>query len=141
MISRTQFVIAPERGGVRVVYLDGRAHPPASLWAPVAGGNSIGHFEGKDLVVDTVGMSSGQVPAGGWRTPQTHLVERYSLSADGQKMTVLYTWTDPKIYLQPHSYHYTFDRLPAGSYAFEDWCDPSDPSAYNSIVPPSQGKN
>jgi hypothetical protein len=138
VISRDQFVIAPERGGIRIIYVDGRPHPPAALWAPRAGGNGVGHFEGNDFVADTIGMSAGQVPAGGWRTPQTHLAERYTLSADGNKLTIHYTWTDPKVYVQPHSYIYTFDRLPPGSYAFEDWCDPSDPSAYTSIVPPSQ---
>ena len=43
-----------------------------------------------------------------------------------------------EIYQKPHSYRYVFDRLPPGSYAFEDWCDASDPIERQSIVPPPQ---
>ena len=37
-----------------------------------------------------------------------------------------------------HEYHYDLDRSPAGSYAFEEWCDASDPLEQQSIVPPPQ---
>lgn len=138
VVSKYQAVIAPERDGLRVIYLDGRPHPPLALLMPTAAGHSVGHFEGRDLVVDTVGFATGPVPAGGWRTARTHLTERYTLSADGRHLSVHYTWTDPAIYVKPHSYLYTFDRLPAGSYAFEYWCDPRDSAQYTSIVPPAQ---
>jgi hypothetical protein len=138
VVSRYQVVIAPERDGLRVIYLDGRSHPPPSLLTPTGGGNSIGHFQDGELIVDTIGMTAGMVPAGGWRLPSTRLVEHFSVSADGQHMRIQYTWTDPKVYVKPHTYTYAFDRLPAGSYAFEEWCDPSDPAEYSSIVPPPQ---
>jgi hypothetical protein len=140
VVSPRQVVVAPERDGLRIIYLDGRAHPPASLLTPTGGGNSVGHFDHGVLLVDTVGMTPGQVPAGGWRLPSTHLQERYQTSADGKQLLVTYTWSDPKVYVKPHSYTYKFDRLPAGSYAFEEWCDPSDPAEYTSIVPPPQQK-
>lgn len=138
VVSPLEVVLAPERNGVRVIYLDGRPHPPPGLLTPTGGGNSIGHFEHGVLLVDTVGMMPGAVPAGGWRLPSTHLHERISTSADGKQLQITYTWTDPALYLKPHTYTYKFDRLPAGSYAFEDWCDPSDPSEYTSITPPPQ---
>jgi hypothetical protein len=138
IISRGQVVFSPERDGVRIIYTDGRPHPAVSMVAPMAGGHSVGHFEGDELVVDTVGMTPGPVAAGGWRTPQTHLTERFSVTPDGQHLSIRYTWTDPKVYVKPHRYMYTFDRLPAGSYAFEYWCDPSDTSQFTSIVPPKQ---
>lgn len=135
---KDKVVLAGERGGVRHVYLDGRAHPPASRRVPTPAGHSVGHYEGRALVVETVGLTPGAVVAGGMRSPETRLTERFEVSADGAMLTIAYRWDDPKIYVKPHAYSLHFDRLPAGSYAFEDWCDASDPVERQSIVPPEQ---
>lgn len=136
--QQDEVVIAPERNGVRRIYLDGRRQPDLSRWTPTNSGHGVGHYEGKVLVVETVGLAAGPVPAGGYRTPETHLTEHFEVSPDGQHLTIHYTYRDPQIYLHPHSYDYTFDRLPAGSYAFEDWCDASDPHERESITIPEQ---
>jgi len=136
--QKDEVIIAPERGGSRRIYMDGRAHPDLSLLTPSVNGNSVGHYENKVLVVDTVGLTAGGVPAGGYRTPETHLTERFEVSPDGKHLTVTYTYTDPKIYVKPHTFEYTFDRLPADSIALEDWCDASDPIEKYSVVPPPQ---
>lgn len=136
--SQRQFVIALERGGARTIFTDGRLHPDAGHWTPTAAGHGVGHYENDVFVVDTVGLPTGRVPGEGWRTPETHLIERYELSADGQHMTIHYSYNDPKLYTKPHSFYYTFDRLPADSYAIEEWCDASDPAERQSIVPPPQ---
>jgi len=136
--QKDEVVIAPERNGVRRIYTDGRRQADVSKWTPTGSGHGVGHYEGKVLVVDTVGLAPGVVPAGGYRTPETHLRERFEVSPDGQHLTIHYTYSDPKIYVTPHSYDYTFDRLPAGSYAFEDWCDAGDPHERESITIPEQ---
>ena len=87
----------------------------------------MGRFENGELVVDTIGIVPGGVVAGGYRTPETRLTERFILSANGSHLTIEYRWEDPKIYQTPHVYRYELDRLPEGSYAFEQWCDASDP--------------
>jgi len=138
VVARAQVLIAPERGGARVIYLDGRSHPDASRWTPRGTGHGVGHFEGAVLVVDTVGLTAGSVPAGGWRTAQTHLGERFKVSPDGRHLSIQYTYTDPAVYRRPHTYEYQFERLPAPSYALEEWCDPGDPKERQSIVPPPQ---
>jgi hypothetical protein len=135
---KDEVVLAGERGGVRHIYMDGRPHPPLGGWVPTPAGHSTGRYEGNVLIVDTVGFTPGNVVAGGQRTPETRLTERFDVSPDGTTMRVTYTWQDPKIYLKPHTYSYVFDRLPAGSYAFEEWCDASDPIERQSIVPPEQ---
>jgi hypothetical protein len=66
------------------------------------------------------------------------LTEHFEVSPDGQHLTIKYRWEDPKLYQKAHEYQYTFDRLPEGSYAFEEWCDASDPLERQSIVPPKQ---
>ena len=136
--QKDEVIIAPERNGIRHIYMDGRHQPDLTKWTPTNSGHAVGHYEGKVLVVETVGLAPGVVPAGGYRTPETHLTERFEVSPDGQHLTIHYTYSDPKIYVHPHSYDYTFDRLPAGSYAFEDWCDASDPHERESITIPEQ---
>lgn len=135
--GKDEVILAGERGGVRHIYMDGRPHPAAGRWTPTPAGHSIGRYDGNALLVDTVGFIPGAVPGGGQRSAETYLRERFEVSADGMRMTVTYTWDDPRIFVRPHTYTYTFDRLP-DAYAFEDWCDASDPIERQSIVPPVQ---
>lgn len=139
IVGKDQVVWAQERGGSRIIYTDGRPHPDVTNTSrPVY--NSVGHFENGTLVVDTVGLpTGGGIPGGGVRGPNTHLTERFEVSPDGQHMKIVYTYSDPSLYVAPHSYTYTFDRAtPAPTYAFEEWCDASDPIESQSIVPPTQ---
>lgn len=136
--QKDEVIVAPERGGSRRIYMDGRAHPAPSLWMPSPAGHSVGHYENGVLVVDTVGLTPGGVPGGGYRSSETHLTQRFEVSPDGKHLILKFTYTDPTIYVKPHSYQLTFDRLPEDSSAFEDWCDASDPIEKQSIVPPPQ---
>ncbi|MEO7270484.1 MAG: hypothetical protein ABIX28_13270 [Vicinamibacterales bacterium] len=142
---KDEVIFAGERGGVRHFYMDGRAHP--TPWTPTPAGHSVGRYEGITLVVETTGFTPGGVPGGGVRTAATVLVERFDLSSNGQRLTITYTWNDPKVYQKPHVYRYHFERAPtvrAGgapvSYALEEWCDAGDPVEQQSIVPPKQIK-
>jgi hypothetical protein len=118
--------------------MDGRGHPDVTKLAPSLYGHSIGRYEGGALVVETVGLPDGAVQGGGRRRPATRLTERFQLAADGKHLTITYTWDDPVLYVRPHTYQYAFERLPSDSYAFETWCDSSDPLQRQSIVPPKQ---
>jgi hypothetical protein len=139
--SQEQVLIVRENPGLpRTIYMDGRAHPDLSRWTPTAVGHSTGRYEAGALVVETIGLTSGNVTAGGWRAPETRLTERYRVSPDGRRLTIAYTWADPKIYVKPHTYEIVAERTPPGSWAFESWCDSSDPSQRLSIVPPPQNK-
>jgi hypothetical protein len=139
--GKDEVVYAGERGGVRHIYMDGRKHPDLSRWTPIAAGHSTGRFEGSTLIVETVGFTAGAVPGGGWRTPETQLTERFEVQPDGKSLRVTYTWTDPKIFAKPHTYRLIFDRAPGDvTYAFDEWCDASDPVEGQSIVPPKQIK-
>jgi hypothetical protein len=82
----------------RTVYLDGRKHPPASEL--FQHGHSVGHWEGKVLVVETtnfknhpMGLSTG-VPS----SSQKKLIERFALNEDGKSLTYSGTIEDP-VYL------------------------------------------
>jgi hypothetical protein len=67
----------------RVVHLDQDRHPEISESSLV--GHSIGHWEGKTLVVDTVGFRQGALipPRGILHSEQMHVVERFTINSDG----------------------------------------------------------
>lgn len=69
------------------------------------------------------GFGSGMVQNGRWTEPSTELTETFSLQPGGNRLIITYTFTDPKVYVKPHTYQMTFDRLPAEQYVFETWCD------------------
>jgi hypothetical protein len=96
----------------RVVYLDGRGHPTPA--APSLHGHSIGHWEGKTLVVDTTqftahkeGLAMG-LPSG----PAKHLVEHLRLGADGKHLDYEVVVEDPDYLAEPLRYAARWDYRP-----------------------------
>jgi len=125
-------IISEREGGSRHIYMDGRTHP-ADLEL-TSNGHSLGHWEGNVLVIDTVGfLGFAGVPGGGRRGPKTHLVERYQLADNGNRVDVTFNWDDPTIYARPHTYTLNYYRMPKETYAFEDPCDSGDPKEYQSV--------
>jgi hypothetical protein len=134
--GKAETLIVGEMPGAQHIFTGGRQHPAARLIEPSPTGHSIGHWDGDTFVVDTVGLTAGGgIPGGGQKSPETHLTERFRLLDGGKRMTVTFTWDDPKIYARPHTYEYTYYKDPDGSYAFEEWCDSGDPLQKQSIVP------
>jgi hypothetical protein len=79
---------------VRHIYLN-RPHSPrvASSWY----GESVGHYEGDTLIVDTIGITT-KVATDYYQTPHTeklHVVERYHLIDNGATLEVNFTVEDP----------------------------------------------
>jgi hypothetical protein len=136
--NKEEVLIVRDGVGSRRIFMDGRKLPDPGVRDPSALGHSVGHYEKGQLVIETTDITPGAVTAGGYRTAETHLIERYIPSADGRHLVIRYEWNDPKIYQKPHIYEYTFDRLPANAVAMEDFCDASDPKENWSIVPPEQ---
>jgi hypothetical protein len=117
------------RSPARHIYTDGRSHVNPDIFDPVSNGHSIGHWEGDTLVVDTVGFSSEgltAIPGGGRRTADSHLVERYRLLNNGQRLSVTFTWDDPKVFTKPHTYEFRYYRAPKGTEAREFDCSAAD---------------
>ena len=85
----------------RIVYLDGRPHPPASQ--TFLHGHSVGRWEGKTLVVETTNfrehsMGTGtSLPA----SPQKKMVERFALDETGKNLIYSGTVEDPVYLTQP----------------------------------------
>jgi hypothetical protein len=141
VLQQDEVLIVPEHPGTQTIYLDGRPHPSLDHWTPLGNGHSVGHWEGAELVVSTIGMrdDGDSVPGGGVFQPSTELVERFTLR-DSQHLSIGYTWSDPQLYARPHSYTLTYAKQAADSYAFESWCDVTDPLQAQSVVIPPQSK-
>ena len=95
---------------IRHIYTDGRKHPadPNLTY----NGDSIGHWEGGTLVVDTVGFtpdtSLGQ-NYGLRHSDKMHIVERFRLT-DPDTLEAVTTITDPEALAQPYTTTRTFKR-------------------------------
>jgi len=86
----------------RQIFLDGRGHPKdldKNWW-----GDSIGHWEGDTLVVDTVGLNDKTWLdlSGHPHSDQLHVTERYTRPDYGH-VSIQFTLDDPKAYTKPWS--------------------------------------
>ena len=87
---------------VRRVYLN---VPHSSNPKPSWYGESVGHYEGDTLVVDTIGLST-KTFVDNYRTPHTdklHVIERWRMVNDRQAMEVTFTVEDPDSFNEPWS--------------------------------------
>lgn len=105
----------------RQIFLDGRVHPadPDPSWY----GHSVGHFEGKTLVVDTVGYNdlSWFDFKGHPHTERLHTVERYTFNGPN-KLVDQVTIDDPGAYEKPFQVTFTAERAPKGFELMEYIC-------------------
>src|SRR5439155_14552098 len=122
-------VVAKSPSSMRYIHTDGRNHPEKDDFDPTTNGHSIGHWEGDTLVVDTTGFNDRgvrSVPGGGVRSLDSHLVERYRLLEGGQRLSVTFTWEDPKVFQKPHTYEFRYYKVRQISEPRVFNCDPSD---------------
>ena len=95
---------------VRHVYLD---VPHSASPKPSWYGESVGHYEGDTLVVDTIGLND-KTFVDNFRTPHTeklHVVERFKLVDSGKVMQVDITFDDPDAFNAPWSVVQRYDRV------------------------------
>lgn len=93
----------------RTIYTDGRPHPAASSLAPTFQGDSIGHWDGDTLVVDTVGVlpdtgpgphTGGGIASGVSHDAAMRIIERIR-KIDNDHMQITRTIIDPKVLVKP----------------------------------------
>ena len=84
----------------RIIPMDGRSHAPDGirLWM----GDSVGHWEGETLVVDTSNFNGKPWMAlgGDFMTDAGHIVERFTM-VDANTLKWQATITDPKAFTRP----------------------------------------
>ena len=103
---------------IRRIYIDGRGHTPdvdASF-----SGDSIGHWEGDTLVVDTIALREGTFDRGGIPfSDKLKVTERFRRTGPN-KMEDQMTLTDPEAFQEPFKFTRTYTQMPAGS-RFEEY--------------------
>ncbi len=130
-------ILAKSPSSVRYIYTDGRTHPAKDEVDPVTNGNSIGHWEGDALMVDTIGFSDRgitAIPGGGFRTPDSHLVERFHLLNGGTILSATSTWDDPKVFASPHTYEFRYSKVTQISLPLQYGCSANDQDRANFIM-------
>src|ERR1700684_3587048 len=87
---------------VRHIYMN---EPHSKNVKPSWYGESVGHYEGDTLVVDTIGLSDKTV-VDIYRTPHSdklHVVERWHIIDGGKMMEVTFPVEDPDAFYEPWS--------------------------------------
>lgn len=107
----------------RLIYTDGRAHPPAN--APHSKmGHSIGHWDGDELVIDTTHLAPSTITNNGLdHSDQAHMVERYRLADDGKALEAVQWFEDPEMLENAGARFIRWERGDDYIYPYE--CDPT----------------
>jgi hypothetical protein len=94
------YMISGFNNSVRTIFLDGRAHTDADLVVPSYNGESIGHWEGDTLVVDTryFETENHYIDYGIPISDEFAMTERIRLLDGGKTMEIAYTMTDPQMW-------------------------------------------
>ena len=120
-----QVLVTPEEtlflfgdGETRHIYTDGRSHPrQQDLW-PTIWGDSIGHWEGDVLIIDTIARTAGPISAGPVGEPaphvanlseQAHFTERVK-RIDANTMQDDMTVDDPQRFVHPWNLSIRYQR-------------------------------
>jgi hypothetical protein len=92
------YMISGFMNSLRIINLDGRSHVDPDLLVRTHNGDSVGHWEADALVIDTTGFTGDHhwIDSGIPASDALHIVERVKLVANGTKMQIEYTLTDPK---------------------------------------------
>jgi len=76
-------------------------------------GDSVGHYEGDTLVIDTIGLDS-RTFVDNYRTPHSenlHVVERWSMNDAGDELEVEFTVEDEKTFYAPWTAYARYRRV------------------------------
>jgi hypothetical protein len=133
MQNRDRIVLNAEVSNLpRTIYL--RApHPGPDDLDPSWNGHSIGRWEGRTLVVDTIGFNDVDAFDFNFdppvkRTPSLHLTERLHLEKGGQILVDDMTLDDPKTFTKSAHVSYAYRRLPRTAGLMEYVCEPDIPA-------------
>jgi hypothetical protein len=112
------------------IYTDGRDHTAAARMKLQSNGHSTGRWDGDTFVVDSIrfasnGFAAGDsLPGGVPKSPTTHVVARFTPSADGNTLRARFTADDPELLAKPYSWDFTWKRSDPAAYAVVAECDP-----------------
>lgn len=109
---------------LRYVWVDGRQHTPDDVLFESFDGESIAHFDGETLIVDTVGLKSSDeivfgIPV---NDDKLHIIERWTLISPST-LQIQTTIEDAVALTRPWSYTRTYSRRASASEV--EYCTPA----------------
>ena len=92
------FILSRLNNEYRVIWLDGRKREPEEHRDPNWNGESIGHWEGETLVVETLGFTDENhlIQQGVFTGDQLKITERITMLNDGNTVKLEFIMTDPE---------------------------------------------
>jgi hypothetical protein len=127
-IQTPKEIVMYQGGRVRRIYMNvPHTNNPSPSWY----GESIGHYEGDTLVVDTIGLNTVTF-VDGYRTPHTtqeHVIERFRVINGGKALDVSFTVDDPGTFYKPWSARRP--RYRANGRMEEDTCAANNDDKFN----------
>jgi len=118
----------------RLIYTDGRDHPPDAYDYPAWYGYSVGKWEGDTLVADTISINDRTWldTDGHEHSDKLHLTERFRL-ADSNTLEYIVTYNDPVFFVKPFTTKKVLRRQ-IGDYLFDHSCLENEKDL-NNLVP------
>ncbi len=110
LITRTETAMSFEDDEIRHILTDGRSHPaPEDRW-PTPWGDSVGHWEGGTLVVDTVSVAKDPSPFSPMVSESVHYAERIRMVGK-DKIEDRLTISDPVALTHPWTVTLSYIRV------------------------------
>jgi hypothetical protein len=105
------------------IYMN-QQHPPKEDLEPTYHGDSVGHWEGDTLVVDTVGITTKTTldQVGMPHSDELHVITRIRRT-DGETLEMLVTVDDPKTFSKPWSRRQIYKKSPDDARVEESVCE------------------
>lgn len=123
---------------VRTLWLHRKNHTASKLLFPSFGGESLAHWEGSTLVVDTVGLDPTNEITYGLPSndPDLHIIERFRLLSP-TRLEVISTLESKVALTRPYTYRYVYARV--AFHGATDYCQRPLVNNELDLTPPSGG--
>lgn len=110
LLTPEQTVLVFAAREIRHIYSDGRSHPPEDELWPMPWGDSVGHWEGETLVVDTVSVAKQVGPYSPMMSDKVRFKERIRLVGK-DKLEDQMTFLDPVALTRPWTITIPYKRV------------------------------
>jgi hypothetical protein len=107
------YIVSRLNNEMRVIFLDGREREPENIRDKNWSGESLGHWEGDTLVIETEGFTDDNhlIQQGIFAGDQLKITERYTMLNDGNTIKMEFIMTDPEHWIGEWRHTKFRDRL------------------------------
>jgi hypothetical protein len=110
LITQEETAVIVAGREIRHILTDGRTHPAEEDQWPTPWGDSVGHWDGQTLVIDTVSVSTGRHPLNPIQSESAHYTERMRL-VNKDRLEDQLTIEDPVAFTHPWTITIPYKRV------------------------------